>query len=721
MATAVARKGKKPPQPKAESPSDPWPEVPQQVIDAILSLDNFAILTPLRIAYTKHQRKMNERQIAFCERAVRENHPLLEKEVDKARQILEMFPDALDIKPTAAEPDLVLQCTGCRHIGSRGEFYAREQNPKCVKCGKRDTFRVLSADEQIAAHNAAAAAEIAGELDLRDDEPGTLAAAEAVFDVELTCLRRHPDNREPTEEDVREKAESLQEVGQLEPILVRGIGNGEWQILSGETRYLAAKSLGLQTIKARAIACDDARALELLAAYNAHRKDLNPIQQAKLILRLCEPRDKGGAGLTQAAAAKIVGLETGAGASNLLRLLKLPQVWQDRVASGELPQSYARLLASVVHLPAVLRDLDDFFTSEDPYEREAFESRKSFQEAIHGSVKANTRRLDGEKIYYGHSHPALQKDYALQGYYPCLLPPEELQKHWAELDVVTIADVDEEGESREIEAAANVDLFDRLQIAHIKANAGKEAKSKAEASAKEPKKKTKAQTAAEIERGKEVRAKLLHNAIDQWKERLMRRELAEKIRELKITAKSKPDPRLLLLMMYFMADGLQFDRFNFAQHWSHEHRGYRGTQGPYPVLMMRVEKSAGDATTTLMQIAQDACAILVTGEGASGEYQRGHAIDRDDLASMFDAWDCDLDGAWKRLHARKDPMEEEFYTFFRKGELAELGVELSVHLADTMSKEQMIAVLINRPAPLPLPSILAGEKAKPTKKKKGAK
>jgi uncharacterized ParB-like nuclease family protein len=86
-----------------------------------------------------------------------------------------------------------------------------------------------------------------------------------VVKIALDVLVRHPVNRHPTKESIAARAESMKG-GQLEPILVRrhlewGI-NGRYQILSGETRWLAAKKLGRETIDARIRECDDTQALE---------------------------------------------------------------------------------------------------------------------------------------------------------------------------------------------------------------------------------------------------------------------------------------------------------------------------------------------------------------------------------------------------------------------------------------------------------------------------
>jgi ParB/RepB/Spo0J family partition protein len=175
-------------------------------------------------------------------------------------------------------------------------------------------------------------------------------------------LTRHPDNREPTAAAVAAMVASMRAEGQIEPLLVRPMpgpqgersGAAGWQIISGETRWRAARELGLESLAVRVVDATDPRALELMAICNARRVDLDPVEKARLIARLCAPIVRGGAGLTREAAAKIYGLESGAAASNLVRLLDLPVAWRERVASGAVPQSVARLLLPYVEAPRIL-------------------------------------------------------------------------------------------------------------------------------------------------------------------------------------------------------------------------------------------------------------------------------------------------------------------------------------------------------------------------------
>ena len=193
-----------------------------------------------------------------------------------------------------------------------------------------------------------------------------------IASVPLSRLVRHPQNRAPTAAQVQALAASIADRDQLEPIVVRLLPDGHphrtlaldgsrlrpgepaFQIVSGETRSLACLELDRPQVAARILeACDDAQALILLAEFNAARDDLNPIQKARLIEQLCRPAADGGGGLTRKEAARIYGLESHAGASNLVRLLELPEAAQRFVEGGQLPQSFARDALAHFAVPAI--------------------------------------------------------------------------------------------------------------------------------------------------------------------------------------------------------------------------------------------------------------------------------------------------------------------------------------------------------------------------------
>ena len=138
--------------------------------------------------------------------------------------------------------------------------------------------------------------------------------------VKLSLIHPNPDqprtNFKPGE--IEELAGSIKKEGLLQPILVRKIGN-QYQILAGERRYRACKSLGLEEVPVRFWEADNDKALELALIENIQRSDLNPIEEAYGYKRLMERK-----GMTQSEVAQTVskGRST---IANALRLLDLPE------------------------------------------------------------------------------------------------------------------------------------------------------------------------------------------------------------------------------------------------------------------------------------------------------------------------------------------------------------------------------------------------------------
>lgn len=563
-------------------------------------------------------------------------------------------------------------------------------------------------------------------------DPSTLAAVRTaittpaavpteVIDVSLYQLERHPDNRVPSEESVTERAESLRTEGQLEPIVVRPIEaiNGlRYQILSGETRWLAAQRLGWSAIKARVIDCSDARALELLALYNGQRKDLNAIQQAKLIMRLCEEADKGGAGLTREQAAKAVGLNSGSAASNLVRLLKLPEVWQERVASGELPESFARLITPVIDVPGVMKELEQRFKQGHYY----FDDRESLEDGIEELIERETRRLDGGKMEYNVRF-ADKLSYDERGFYPCLLTDEELAKHRAKLGIVKVTITEgslaEGWKPKEVEVATNCKLFDSLQIPHIKETVHAKAQAQAKkAGAKADAAKPKSKTLEQVKHEERMRVIQIEAQISAWRERVLRREIAAAVSSVKLG--KSIDPRLMLLLVHFFADGVS--NYDVAV-WDHVLYMIRRKDNvdPYIGLAEHIESpGAPNALTVLQTIVRNACAWLI---GGDAEKSGGAELSPETLDLLADHWEITIEDAWRKLYRAKHPLLEEFFQLHRVAELHALSRESGTYFAENMDKAGMVRMFVNRAVALPLPKCLqpAKEKRKSDsgKRKKG--
>lgn len=158
-------------------------------------------------------------------------------------------------------------------------------------------------------------------------------------EIETAAVRpnRYQPREHFDEELLNELTESIREVGVLQPILVRPVGD-EFEIIAGERRWRAARRLGLARIPALVRDSDDAAALEQALVENVHRADLNPLEEAAAYQQLIEDFS-----LTHEAVATRVG-RSRTSVTNTLRLLQLPPVVQRYVRDGALSMGHARAL-----------------------------------------------------------------------------------------------------------------------------------------------------------------------------------------------------------------------------------------------------------------------------------------------------------------------------------------------------------------------------------------
>jgi ParB family chromosome partitioning protein len=138
-----------------------------------------------------------------------------------------------------------------------------------------------------------------------------------------------------------ELALSIREQGIMQPILVRPIDGGRFEIVAGERRWRAAQQAGLREIPALVRNVPDQSALAVSLIENIQREDLNPLEEAKGLQRLIDEF-----GLTHEAAAKAVGRSRSA-VSNLLRLNALAPPVQEYLLGGELEMGHARALLAL--------------------------------------------------------------------------------------------------------------------------------------------------------------------------------------------------------------------------------------------------------------------------------------------------------------------------------------------------------------------------------------
>ena len=143
------------------------------------------------------------------------------------------------------------------------------------------------------------------------------------------------------EEELQQLCESISVHGVIQPLTVREMNSGYYQIIAGERRWRAARMANLMEIPAVVIEADDKKAMELALIENLQRQDLNAVEEALGYRSLMEDY-----GLTQEEAANRVGKSRPA-VANALRLLNLPQEIQEKVRSGELSAGHARAVLSL--------------------------------------------------------------------------------------------------------------------------------------------------------------------------------------------------------------------------------------------------------------------------------------------------------------------------------------------------------------------------------------
>ncbi|MGB2712329.1 MAG: ParB/RepB/Spo0J family partition protein, partial [Conexibacter sp.] len=156
--------------------------------------------------------------------------------------------------------------------------------------------------------------------------------------LDLIAPSPHQPRRHFDEEALRALAGSLEARGVLQPVLVRPLAGGRYELIAGERRWRAAALAGLQELPAIVRHHDDATSLELAVIENMAREDLNPVEEARACAALVDEL-----GLTREEVGRRVGRSRVA-VSNLIRLLDLPDEALALVEQGRLSEGHGRAL-----------------------------------------------------------------------------------------------------------------------------------------------------------------------------------------------------------------------------------------------------------------------------------------------------------------------------------------------------------------------------------------
>ena len=159
--------------------------------------------------------------------------------------------------------------------------------------------------------------------------------------VELIDRNPYQTRTHVDEGGLQELADSIKATGILQPITVRAVPGGRYQLIAGERRWLASQRAGKPTVPAIVRQVSNEQAMEITIIENLQREDLNPIEQARAFERLANEF-----GLTQEQISVRTGKERSS-IANFLRLLRLPEHVQAYVAGGHVSVGHAKALLSL--------------------------------------------------------------------------------------------------------------------------------------------------------------------------------------------------------------------------------------------------------------------------------------------------------------------------------------------------------------------------------------
>jgi ParB family transcriptional regulator, chromosome partitioning protein len=230
---------------------------------------------------------------------------------------------------------------------------------------------------------------LGGNARARDDE-------ESLAQLQVSQLRpgKYQPRTRMDEASLQELAESIRARGVIQPIVVRPVGDSQYEILAGERRWRAAKLANLERIPAVVREVPDEAALGIGLIENIQREDLNPIEEANGLARLIQEFK-----LTHEEVARAIG-RSRAGVTNLLRLLELAPAVQAMVQDGKIDMGHARALLALSKARQVelAHQVAERGLSVRETERLVQASSAAPKARAHGAARldADTRRLQEE-------------------------------------------------------------------------------------------------------------------------------------------------------------------------------------------------------------------------------------------------------------------------------------------------------------------------------------
>lgn len=176
-----------------------------------------------------------------------------------------------------------------------------------------------------------------------DEESASAAPRDGLANLAVGAIEPHPDQprRRFDSDSLDELAQSIAARGVIQPVIVRPLAGGRYQLVAGERRWRAAQKAQIHEIPAIIRELDERDVMALALIENIQREDLNPVEEARAYQRLSEQQ-----GMTQAEIAKLVE-KSRSHVANMQRLLQLPESVLDHVETGRLDMGHARALIGI--------------------------------------------------------------------------------------------------------------------------------------------------------------------------------------------------------------------------------------------------------------------------------------------------------------------------------------------------------------------------------------
>lgn len=225
-----------------------------------------------------------------------------------------------------------------------------------------------------------------------DDAPAR--GSSAISDIEVSKISPNPDQPRQTfdEEALDELASSIRELGIIQPLSLRKVGNDSYQIIAGERRYRAAVRAGLERVPAYIRAANEAEITEMALIENIQREDLNAIEIALTFKKLIDQYN-----LTQERLSERIGKKR-ATIANFLRLLKLPAEVQLGLRDKRVDMGHARALLTI-EKPALQLKLYNEILRDGLSVRKVEELAKQYQMASDNGEKPKPASADTSRKF----------------------------------------------------------------------------------------------------------------------------------------------------------------------------------------------------------------------------------------------------------------------------------------------------------------------------------